>query len=115
MNWINLIYFFEFVVALFSEEILAYAHNEHEYDIKQMKLKSDNAFVGSYYDKVFFDLKKSCNVILVGIVKVTGDEHKFMKNPEGSVKIDAGDYLVMMMDGKGREALKKQYRISEQS
>jgi len=108
-------YIFEPDVALFSEEILAYAHNEHEYDIKQMRIPPDNAFVGSYYDKVFFDLKKGCNVILVGIVKVTGDEHKFMKNPEGSVKIDAGDYLVMMMDGKGREALKKQYRISEKS
>jgi voltage-gated potassium channel len=107
-------YIFEPDVALFSEEILAYAHNEHEYDIKQMRISPDNAFVGSFYDKAFFDLKKTCNVILIGMVKVTGSEHKFLKNPEGSVKIDAGDYLVMMMDGKGKESLRKQFRIHEQ-
>jgi voltage-gated potassium channel len=94
-------YIFEPDVALFSEEILAYAHNDAEYDIKQMKVYNGNAFVDS------------CNVILIGIVKVNGKEHKFMKNPEGSVKIDVGDYLVMMMDGKGKESLKKQFKMQE--
>ncbi|HRG77964.1 MAG TPA: NAD-binding protein [Cyclobacteriaceae bacterium] len=106
-------YIFEPDVALFSEEILAYAHNDHEYDIKQMKILAGNPFVGSYYDKAFFDLKKSCNVILIGLVKMNGTERKFIKNPDGSVKIEAGDYLVMMMDGKGKDALKKQFRIQE--
>jgi len=106
-------YIFEPDVALFSEEILAYAHNDHEYDIKQMKILAGNSFVGSYYDKAFFDLKKSCNVILIGLVKMNGTERKFIKNPDGSVKIEAGDYLVMMMDGKGKDALKKQFRIQE--
>ncbi len=106
-------YIFEPDVALFSEEILAYAHNDNEYDIKQMKILAGNSFVGSYYDKAFFDLKKSCNVILIGLVKMNGTERKFIKNPDGSVKIEAGDYLVMMMDGKGKDALKKQFRIQE--
>lgn len=106
-------YIFEPDVALFSEEILAYAHNDHEYDIKQMQILAGNSFVGSYYDKAFFDLKKSCNVILIGLVKMNGTERKFIKNPDGSVKIEAGDYLVMMMDGKGKDALKKQFRIQE--
>jgi len=106
-------YIFEPDVALFSEEILAYAHNDHEYDIKQMKILAGNSFVGSYYDKAFFDLKKSCNVILIGLVKMNGTERKFIKNPDGSVKIEAGDYLVMMMDGKGKDALKKQFLIQE--
>jgi hypothetical protein len=47
------------------------------------------------------------------MVKVSGAERKFIKNPDGSVKIEAGDYLVMMMDGKGKDALKKQFRIHE--
>lgn len=106
-------YIFEPDVALFSEEILAYAHNDHEYDIKQMKILAGNSFVGSYYDKAFFDLKKSCNVVLIGLVKMNGTERKFLKNPDGSVKIEAGDYLVMMMDGKGKDALKKQFKIQE--
>ncbi|MBL7860028.1 MAG: potassium channel protein [Cyclobacteriaceae bacterium] len=106
-------YIFEPNVALFSEEILAYAHNEHEYDIKEMKIAADNPFVGVFYDKVFFDLKKTCNVILIGLVKVEGTERKFYKNPDGAIKVEAGDFLVMMMDGKGQTSIKKQYRMQE--
>lgn len=106
-------YIFEPNVALFSEEILAYAHSDHEYDIKEMKIESNNPFAGVFYDKVFFDLKKTCNVIVIGLVKVTGSERKFIKNPEGAIKVEAGDYLVMMMDGKGLINLKKQYRMQE--
>jgi len=69
--------------------------------------------VGTFYEKAFFDFKKECNVILVGIVKNQG-ERKFLKNPESSVKIEAGDLLVMMMDGKGKEKIKKQYRINDE-
>lgn len=105
-------YIFEPDVALFSEEILAYAHNDHEYDIKQVKINSGNVFIDTFYEKAFFDLKKNCNVILIGIVKMNGVK-KFLKNPESSVKIELGDQLVIMMDGKGREALKKLYRITE--
>jgi voltage-gated potassium channel len=106
-------YIFEPDVAVFSEEILAYAHDETEYDIKQMRINETNSFVGTFYDKAFFDLKKTCNVILIGIVKRIAGEKKFIKNPDGSLTIEAGDHLVMMMDGKGKEALKKQFRIQE--
>ncbi len=105
-------YIFEPDVALFSEEILAYAHNDQQYDIKQMKITAQNVFVGSFYEKAFFDLKKTCNVILIGLVK-GGAERKFIRNPEGSLKIEAGDYLVMMMDGNGKSKIKKLYQIDE--
>lgn len=105
-------YIFEPDVAVFSEEILAYAHHDHEYDIKQVKIEPNNAFVDTFYEKAFFDLKKNCNVILIGIVKM-GAQKIFLKNPESSVKIEIGDQLVIMTDGKGKDALKKQYRITE--
>ncbi len=107
-------YIFEPDVALFSEEILAYAHSDNEYDIKQMKITAANSLVGSFYEKAFFDLKKTCNVILIGMVKMNGTDRKFIKNPEGSVRIEADDHLVMMMDGKGKAALKRQFGIKEQ-
>jgi voltage-gated potassium channel len=106
-------YIYEPDVALFSEEIIAYAHEENEYDIKQVPVKKDNPFIGAYYEKAFFDLKKSCNVILVGIVKNEDGNRKFIKNPEGSVKIDLDDYLIMMMDGKGYDKLAKLFQIKE--
>jgi voltage-gated potassium channel len=107
-------YIFEPDVALFSEEILAYAQNETDYDIKQMKVPAGNSFVGSFYDKAYFDLKKTCNVVLVGLVKLKDGKRQFMKNPEGAVLIEEGDYLVMMMDGNARTKLKKQFRIHEE-
>lgn len=107
-------YIFEPDVALFSEEILAYAQTEADYDIKQMKVPAGNSFVGSFYDKAYFDLKKTCNVILVGLVKTKEGKRQFLKNPEGSVTIEAGDYLVMMMDGTARTKLKKQFLIHEE-
>lgn len=106
-------YIYEPDVALFSEEIIAYAHEEDDYDIKQIQIKSDNPFIGVFYEKAFFDLKKTCNVILVGIVKVSTEGRKFLKNPDESVKIEASDYLVIMMDGKGSEKLKKYFQITE--
>lgn len=106
-------YIYEPDVALFSEEIIAYAHDESEYDLKQIQIKKDNPFVDMFYEKAFFDLKKTCNVILIGVVKLTSEGRKFYKNPESSVKIDVNDYLVIMMDGKGSEKLKKYFQITE--
>jgi len=37
-------YIYEPDVALFSEEILAYAHADDEYDMKQVLVKSDNPY-----------------------------------------------------------------------
>ncbi len=106
-------YIFEPDVALFSEEIIAFAHNDNEYDIKEMLVKAGNPLEGTFYEKIFYELKKNCNVILIGIVKVSGETRTFMKNPEQSVTIGVGDYLVMLMDGKGRDKLKSQYRLLE--
>jgi voltage-gated potassium channel len=106
-------YIYEPDVAIFSEELIAYAHEEHEYDLKQILVKPDNPFVAQYYDKAFFDLKKACNVVLIGLVKTTNGERKMLKNPEGSIKIEAGDYMVMMMDGKGEDKLQKHFHIQE--
>jgi voltage-gated potassium channel len=106
-------YIYEPDVAIFSEELIAYAHEEHEYDLKQIIVKPDNPFAGIFYEKAFFDLKKTCNVVLIGLVKMVNGERKLMKNPEGSAKIEAGDYLVMMMDGKGEKRLQKHFHIQE--
>lgn len=106
-------YIYEPDVAIFSEEIIAYAHEEHEYDMKQIQVKEGNLFAGVFYEKVFFDLKKTCNVVLIGVVKVEKGNRKLLKNPEGSVKIEMGDYLVLLMDRKGEDKLKKHFKIEE--
>jgi voltage-gated potassium channel len=106
-------YIYEPDVAIFSEELIAYAHEEDEYDLKQILVKEGNPFAGIPYEKSFFDLKQTCNVILIGLVKIINGERKMLKNPEGSIRIEAGDYLVMMMDGKGESKLKRHFHIQE--
>jgi len=106
-------YIYEPDVAFFSEELIAYAHEESEYDMKQFLVKPDNIYANTPYDKAFFDLKRDCNVVLIGLVKFTNGERKLLKNPEGNIKIEPGDYLLMMMDGKGRNKLSKLFHIEE--
>lgn len=106
-------YIYEPDVALFSEEIIAFAHSTEEYDMKQFRVTSDNPFNGMPYEKVFFDVKKQCNVVLIGVVKVKDGKHHLMKNPDGDIRIEPGDYLLMLMNGKGQERLKKVFHITE--
>lgn len=106
-------YIYEPDVAILTEEIIAYAHEDHEYDMKQIMVKKNNPFAGIFYEKVFFDLKKHCNVVLFGIVKISGSERKLLKNPEGDIKVEVGDYLIILMDGKGVEKLKRHFNIEE--
>ncbi len=106
-------YIYEPDVAVFSEELIAYAHEDHEYDMKQFMVKEDNPFAGMPYDKAFLDLKMDCNVILIGLVKTVDGKRNLLKNPEGNVKIGVGDYLVVMMDRKGQEKMKQIFHIEE--
>jgi voltage-gated potassium channel len=106
-------YIYEPDVAFFSEELIAYAHEENEYDMKQFLVRPDNLYANTPYDKAFFDLKRDCNVVLIGLVKFQNGQKKLLKNPEGEVKIEAGDYLLMMMDGKGRAKLSKLFHMEE--
>lgn len=106
-------YIYEPDVAVLTEEIIAYAHEDHEYDMKQILVKPGNPFADMAYEKVFFDLKKQCNIVLFGIVKITASERKLLKNPEGDVRIAVGDYLIMLMDRKGSEKLKRHFHLEE--
>ena len=106
-------YIYEPDVALFSEELLAYAHDDDEYDMKQVLIKPGNPYSETFYEKAFFELKKDYNVVLIGIVKWIDGSKKLLKNPAGHVKIDAGDYLILMLDRKGEMKLKKLFHLEE--
>lgn len=106
-------YIYEPDVALFSEEIMAYAHEDYDYDMKQVLVNVDNPFVNMFYEKAFFDLKKESNVVLIGLVKIVDGKRKMLKNPEGTIKIDQGDYLILLMDRKGGQKLKRLFKLEE--
>lgn len=106
-------YIYEPDVAILSEELIAYAHEGHEYDMKEFLVKENNPLVGIAYEQSFYDLKKKFNVILFGLVRKENGRKKLYKNPEESVTIQEGDYLIMLMDQKGLGRLKNVFSIEE--
>ncbi|MCB0506415.1 MAG: NAD-binding protein [Cyclobacteriaceae bacterium] len=106
-------YMFEPDVAVFNDEIIAVAENETMYDMKQYLVTEDNPYKGMYYEKVFYDLKKECNAVLVGIVKCEGGERKLIKNPDMPVTVAAKDYLLMLINGRAEKKVDKMFNVKE--
>jgi voltage-gated potassium channel len=106
-------YIFEPDVAAFSEEIISYAKTDDHFDIKQFKVLESNPYKDQYYGKIFYDLKKECNCILIGIVKDQDGKRNLMKNPEDSVKVEENDYLIMIMNRKAVKKLTKMFNTEE--
>lgn len=105
-------YIFEPDVASYNEEIISYAESDEDYDMKQFQILKNNPYLNQFYTKVFYDLKKECNAILVGIVK-NKENRKLLKNPEGDVKIDVGDYLIMIANGKTEKKIARLFGTKE--
>lgn len=106
-------YIYEPDVAILSEELIAYAHEDHEYDMKEFLIRGNNPLIGMPYEKAFFDLKKQSNVVLFGLVRIVERKRILHKNPEGNLTIEDGDYLIMLMDRKGLDRLKQVFMIDE--
>ncbi len=106
-------YIFEPDVAVFNEEIIAVAETEQMYDMKQYRVTAENPYNGMFYNKVFLDIKKECNAILVGIVQCKNGNKKLLKNPETSITVTENDYLLMLLNGKGEKLVDKMFQVKE--
>lgn len=106
-------YIFEPDVAVFNEEIIAVAEEEHMYDMKQYRVTKENPYNGMFYDKIFYDIKKECNAILVGIVQCNDGNRKLIKNPENSITVTTDDYLLMLLNGKAEKMVDKMFQVKE--
>lgn len=107
-------YMFEPDVATYSESILSYAKSDSDYDIKQLLITAKNPYNGKAYEEVFFDMKKRYNSVLIGITKRDKFGHKkLIKNPLGDLKVSAGDYLIIILNGKAFKLLKRIFGVEE--
>ena len=106
-------YIFEPDVATFNEEIIAVAETDELYDIKQYQVLKTNPYVGMLYNKVFYDIKRACNAVLVGIVKCEENNRVLLKNPEEDVTIEEKDYLLLLVNGLGEKKLTKLFHTKE--
>lgn len=106
-------YIFEPDVASYNEEIISFAETEEMYDMKEFLVTSDNPYMNKLYNDVFYEFKKEFNVILVGIVKVQNGKRVLHKNPEGLMKVEENDYLLMIVNGKAEKKMIKVFKIEE--
>ena len=106
-------YIFEPDVAIFNEEIIAVAETDELYDIKQYQVLKSNPYVGLQYEKVFFEIKRACNAVLVGMVKCTDNNRVLLKNPDIDVTIEEKDYLLVLVNGLGEKNLTKLFHTKE--
>jgi len=106
-------YIFEPDVALYSEDIMSYPQSDEDFDIKEFKVTIDNPYLGFTYGEAFLDLKKSYNCVLIGLSKPREGGNKLLKNPEDNIKIELGDYLIMIMNAKAEKVLGKTFKITE--
>jgi voltage-gated potassium channel len=106
-------YIFEPDVARFNEEILSVAESDFVYDMKQYRVTEDNPYNGMFYEKIFYDIKKECNAILVGVVQYEGKKRTLIKNPEAQITVKTNDYLLMLINGKAEKMVDRMFQVKE--
>lgn len=106
-------YIFEPDVAAYSEDIMSFTEDDEDHDIKQYKIIKTNPFLGKDYNDVFHSLKKKCNSVLIGISKKRLSSYRLIKNPSEDVKIELGDYLILITSNKSQDEVDKIFQIKE--
>jgi voltage-gated potassium channel len=107
-------YIFEPDVADMTNDLLTIAQNSEEYDIKEFKIVEQNKYAGKTYGEIFTDLKTKLNVLPIGLAKImVGGKRNLMKLPKDDVKVEVGDYIILIMSGKESEEILKLFGITE--
>ncbi len=106
-------YIFEPDVAEYSEDIMSYAEADDDHDIKEFKILYSNPYCNRSYIDAFIELKKNTNSILIGISKSDKGYRKLIKNPADNVKIEEGDYLIMITTKRAEKDLQQIFKIEE--
>ena len=106
-------YIFEPDVAEYSEDIMSYAEADDDHDIKEYKVLPMNPYCNKDYIDAFIDLKKSHNSILIGISKTIKGYRKLIKNAADNVKIEEGDYLILITTKRDEPDLMGIFHIEE--
>ena len=73
----------------------------------------DNKYAGNSYIDVFIDLKKTFNVVLVGLSRKVDGTWKLFTNPPEGEQILANDYLVIMGSGRAKKKIVEVFGVEE--
>ena len=106
-------FIFEPDVAEITNELISSASTEDEFDVQQYLVTDENPFVNKTFGEAFDYLKKTYNVILIGLSQWNGKNRKLLKFPKDEIKILKNNYLILISDGVTGEKMEDIFKVSE--
>jgi len=106
-------YIFEPDVADFSTDLLGSSGVQEDYDIRQYYVQQNHRFSGTSYGDVMEDLR-SHGCLPIGLHKRTGapdGEDALLKLPSNDTIVEAGDYVLLILDGSQGETLRELFGV----
>jgi voltage-gated potassium channel len=109
-------YIFEPDVAQFSTDLLGSSGLQEDYDIRQYYVREDHRYCGTTYGEVMADLRER-GCLPIGLHKgdSTDDPEAgtLLKLPPNDTVVEAGDYVLLILDGSRGEALRDLFGVEE--
>lgn len=110
-------YIFEPDVAAFSTDLLGSSGVQEDYDIRQYYVRNDHPYSGRPYGEVMDDLRDRYDCLPIGLHKQNGtsspDEGELVKLPSYDIPVEAGDYVLLILDGSRGDALRDLFGVEE--
>lgn len=106
-------YIFEPDVAEFTTDLMSSEQTSDQYDLQQYLVLENNPYVNKNFGEVFLDIKKQLNCFLVGISKTKENKRTLHKLPPDDTLIDAGDYLIVILNEETTKRVEKFFGVKE--
>lgn len=106
-------YIFEPDVANLNYDLISSSRGQIDHDMQEYQVIENNKYVGKEFIEVFVDMKKTHNVVLVGLSRGLNNSWTMMTNPPEDEKILVGDYLVLIGSGKTKRDLADTFGVEE--
>ena len=106
-------FIFEPDVAEITNELISSASTEEEFDVQQYLVTDENPFLNKSFGEVFDFLKKTYNVILIGLSKWNGTERNLLKFPKDEIQIEKDNYLILISDGVTGDKMEDLFKVTE--
>lgn len=108
-------FIFEPDVAAITNDLISSADSEDSFDVQQYLVSSENPFVNKSFGEAFDHLKKTFNVLLIGLSKYgkNGKDRKLYKFPKDELQIELNNYLILIANDETGDKMEELFGVSE--
>lgn len=106
-------YIFEPDVAKLTEDLMATAVNEDDFDLLEFQVTPENPFLNMDYLAAFMKMKTDYDCILLGLSKLKEGQRILLKNPTQGATIEEKDYLLLLSNGTSKRKIEKIFGVRE--